>query len=167
MKSILVLVMLAVGLGLAHAETLCANVYIYNGTIKGVVGHSTPADMFARNSIEERVKKMKGLCLVAYVNSGPEWQAQSHQKNDMLLSYTVGTLDDSNGVGAVGKTIEVITFDVYSWDASLNRIVCTGPDIVWFAVSRDTLRLQMWADSAANNVAYVAELMSHDGRQAK
>ncbi len=76
-------------------------------------------------------------------------------------------MDDSNGVGAVGKTIEVVTFDVYSWDSKLNRIVNTGPDIAWFAISRDTSRLQMWAESAANTVVYVVALMAHDGRQAK
>jgi hypothetical protein len=76
-------------------------------------------------------------------------------------------LDDANGVGEVGKTIEVITYDVYSWDGKLNRIVNTGPDIAWFAVSRDTLRLQGWARGAANGVAYVVALMSRDGRNAK
>jgi hypothetical protein len=152
--------------GQAYAETPCANVYIYNGTIK-VPGHSTPADLFAKNSIEEQIKAQPLLCFKGYVSSSPEWQAQSHLKNDILLSYTVGTLDDSNGVGDFGKTIEVITYDVYSWDSKLNRIVNTGPDIAWFAVSRDTLRLQTWAESAANAVAYVVYLMSQEGRKAK
>jgi hypothetical protein len=151
----------------AIAETPCANVYIYNGTIGGLLPHASPADLFAKNSIEELLKRTNGLCFMGYVKSGPEWQAQSHQKNDLLLSYTVGTLDDGNGVGAVGKTIEVITYDVYSWDGKLNRIVNTGPDIAWFAVSRDTERLQMWAQGAANGVVYVVTLMSHDGRNAK
>jgi hypothetical protein len=150
----------------AYAQSPCANVYIYNATI-GVAGHSTPADMFARNSIEEQVKKWKGLCFKAYVPSFEEWQAQGHHKNDVLLFYTVGTLDDSNGVGEVGKTIEVVTFEVYSWDSKLNRINGGGPNLAWFAISRDTLRLQMWADSAAANIVYVVDLMSQEGRQAK
>jgi len=148
------------------AEGPCANIYIYDGTIK-LTNHSTPADLFARNSIEEKIKTHDGLCFKGYVKDSPEWQAQSHQKNDVLLSYTVGTLDDGNGVGEVGKTIEVVTYDVYSWDGKLNHIVNSGPDIAWFALSRDTQRLQMWADSAAVDVVFVVALMSVDGRQAK
>jgi hypothetical protein len=150
MKIGLLFAVLAIGLrpALVVAETPCTNVYIYNGTIGGVLPHATPADLFAKNSIEELLKTANGLCLKGYVESGPEWQLQNHQKTDILLSYTLGTLDDSNGVGDVGKTIEVITFDVYSWDGKLNHIVNTGPDIAWFAVSRDTLRLQNWARGA-------------------
>jgi hypothetical protein len=35
---------------MAYAETPCANVYIYNGTIDGTIGHATPADLFATNT---------------------------------------------------------------------------------------------------------------------
>jgi hypothetical protein len=169
MKRILVFALVGLGLTLkqASAETPCANVYIYNGTIGGMLPHATPADMFAKNGIEEMLKTAKGLCFKGYVDSGPKWQVQDHQKNDILLSYTLGTLDDGNGVGEVGKTIEVITYDIYSWDAELNRTVNSGPDIAWFAASRDTLRLQMWSESAAGAVIYVVNLMSHDGRNAK
>ena len=168
MKTILLAAVLAVGVTLARAvaETPCANVYIYNGTINGAV-HSTPADMFARNSIEEKIKTRDGLCFKGYVDSGPEWQVQTHQKNDVLLSYTLGTLDDGNGVGAVGKTIEVVTFDVYAWDSKLNRIVNGGPDLAWFAVTRDTLRLQKYSRSAANDVVFVVALMAQNGREPK
>jgi hypothetical protein len=168
MKTTILLALLAIGLvSQTVAETPCANVYIYNGTIGGLLPHATPADLFAKNSMEESFKKASGLCFKGYVDSGAEWQIKTHLKNDILISYTLGTLDDGNGVGAVGKTIEVITYDVYSWNANLNHIVNSGPDIAWFAVSRDTLRLQMWADSAANAVVYVATLMSHEGRNAK
>ncbi len=161
-----VLVVALASVELASAETACANVYIYNGTTNVDV-HSTPADTFARSSIEEQIKKWSGLCFKAYIPDFEEWQAQTHQKNDVLLFYTVGTLDDSNGVGEVGKTIEVVTFEVYSWDSKLNRINGAGPNLIWFAVSRDTLRLQMWAENAAVDVAYVVHLMSQDGRQKK
>jgi hypothetical protein len=169
MKSVFLVAALALGLRpvQAAAETPCANVYVYNGTIGGMLPHATPADLFAKNSIEELLKTANGLCFRGYVESGPEWQVQNHQKTDILLSYTLGTLDDGNGVGDVGKTIEVITYDVYSWDSKLNRIVNTGPDIAWFSVSRDTLRLQTWARGAANGVVFVVALMSHDGRNAK
>jgi hypothetical protein len=154
MRSILLTALLVIGLipVQALAATLCANVYIYNGTISA--GHSSPADMFAKNSIEEQIKTRDGLCFKGYVDSGSEWQVQTHQKNDMLLSYTVGTLDDGNGVGQVGKTIEVITYDVYSWDGKLNHIVNSGPDLAWFAVRRDAVRLQAWSPHSRTRPTY-------------
>ena len=145
------------------AEAPCAKVYVYNGTIQ----RPTPADLVIKNSIEEQIKSRNGLCFMGYVKYGPEWQVQAHEKNEMLLSYTLGTLDDGNGVGEVGKRIAVITYDVYSWDKDFKHIINSGPDIAWFLASNDTRLLEQYARSAANNVLFVVALMSHDGRDAK
>lgn len=163
MKKVLLLVAAVLAVGRTYAEVPCANVYIFNATF----GHASPADILAKADIEELVSRWPGLCFKGYVSSGLEWQVQNHPKNDVLLSYTLGTLDEGNGVGAVGKKIEAVTYDVYAWDSKLNHIVNSGPDVAWFAVTRDSQLLQMWAKGAANAVAYVVALMAHDGREAK
>jgi hypothetical protein len=127
----------------------------------------TPADLLAKNSIEEQIKTSPTFCFKGYVDSGRDWQAQTHQKTDALLSYTLGPMDDSNGVGPVGKTIEVIAYDVHAWDSKLNRTVSSGPDIAWFAMSRDSKQLEKWSQRAAAGVVYVVALMSTNGRLAK
>ncbi len=121
---LLLIAIVAAAVGRAFADDPCTNVFVYNATI---AGHMTPADLLAKNGIEEHLKSAHLICFKGYDDSGDDWQVQTHQKTDVLLAYSLGTLDDGNGVGAVGKTIEVITYDVYAWDKKLSRTVNSGP----------------------------------------
>jgi len=43
-------------------------------------------------------------------------------------------MDDGNGVGPVGKNIEVIAYDIYVYDSRVKRIVNLGPGLEWFGI---------------------------------
>jgi len=100
----------------------------------GDVNKASRADSAAISSIEKRIRNWGGLCLKGYVNSGINWQSQPHSQNDVLLSFTVGPMDDGNGVGPVGKNIEVIAYDIYVYDSRVKRIVNLGPGLEWFGI---------------------------------
>jgi hypothetical protein len=53
----------------------------------------------------------------------------------MLLEFNLGTLDDGNGVGEVGKHIEVVTFSIFAYDSSVGRIVNLGSQLTWFSTT--------------------------------
>ena len=95
MKAILILFIALTSLT-AFGETTCTNVYLNNST----VNNASRADSAAISSIEKRIRTWGGLCLKGYINSGINWQSQPHNPNDALLSFTVGPMDDGNGVGS-------------------------------------------------------------------
>jgi len=68
-----------------------------------------------------------------------EWQAQSHQKNDMLLEFNLGTLDDGNGVGEVGKHIEVVSYSIFAYDNVVGRTINFGSQLTWFSTAHPDL----------------------------
>ena len=162
MKSILILFVALRSLT-AFGETPCTNVYLNNST----VNKASRADSAAISSIEKRIRTWGGLCLKGYVSSGINWQSQPHNQNDVLLSFTVGPMDDGNGVGPVGKHIEVIAYDIYVYDSRAKGIVNVGPGLEWFGISKDDPTLILRANNIANHLVFMLATMATDGRSQK
>lgn len=110
----------------------CSNLWIVNNTVASQVPSSV--DLLFVDRLERRLKSTEGFCYRGYAKMG-EWQAQSHQKNDMLLEFNLGTLDDANGVGEVGKHIEVVSYSVFAYDKNANRIINLGSQLTWFSTT--------------------------------
>jgi len=58
-----------------------------------------------RTVLKNSSKRQRGCALRDTSNPAQSDRLRITKKNDLLLSYTLGTLDDGNGVGAVGKGI--------------------------------------------------------------
>ena len=102
MKGILILFLALTSLMAFGEETPCTNVYLNNST----VDKASRADAAAILSVEKRFRTWGGLCLKGYVNSGINGQSQPHNQNgDVLLSFTVGPMDEENGVGPAKMTL--------------------------------------------------------------
>jgi hypothetical protein len=113
-------------------EKICSNVWIANDTVSSQVPSSV--DLLFVDRLERRLKATDGFCYRGYAKMG-EWQAQSHQKNDMLLEFNLGTLDDGNGVGEVGKHIEVVSYSIFAYDNVVNRTINFGSQLTWFSTA--------------------------------
>lgn len=115
------------------AETkTCSNLWIINNTVSSQVPSSV--DLLFVDRLERRLKSTEAFCYRGYAKMG-EWQAQSHQKNDMLLEFNLGTLDDANGVGEVGKHIEAVSYSIFAYDSKVNRTVNLGSQLTWFSTT--------------------------------
>jgi len=143
------------------SELPCANVYLSDQTPYELYPKSA-ADRAAVSALVERISESSELCFRGFVPDSLAWQAQSHAKRDVLIAFNVGTLDDGNGVGAIGKRIEVIAYDVYVWDSKSGRVVNTGPALQWFSTERATLRFH--AGLAADQIAIMTSMISLGGR---
>ena len=163
MKAILILFVALTSLTAFGETPGGTNVYLNNSTVKD----ASRADSAAVVSIENRIRTWSGLCLKGYVNSGINWQSQPHSQNDVLLSFTVGPMDDGNGVGPVGKHIEVIAYDMYVYDSRVKRIVNVGPGLEWFGISKDDATLILRANNTANHLVFMLATMATDGRSQK
>ena len=121
----------------ALAETkTCSNLWIVNNTVSSQVPSSV--DLLFVDRLERRLKATDGFCYRGYAKMG-EWQAQSHQKNDMLLEFNLGTLDDGNGVGEVGKHIEVVSYSIFAYDNVVGRTINFGSQLTWFSTAHPDL----------------------------
>jgi hypothetical protein len=110
----------------------CSNLWIVNNTVTPQVPSSV--DLLFVDRLERRLKSTEGFCYRGYAKIG-EWQAQSHQKSDMLLEFNLGTLDDANGVGEVGKHIEAVSYSIFAYDKTVSRIINLGSQLTWFSTA--------------------------------
>jgi len=110
----------------------CSNLWIANNTVSSQVPSSV--DLLFVDRLERRLKSTEGFCYRGYAKMG-EWQAQSRQKNDMLLEFNLGTLDDANGVGGVGKHIEVVSYSIFAYDSNVSRTINLGSQLTWFSTT--------------------------------
>jgi hypothetical protein len=110
----------------------CSNLWIVNNTVASQVPSSV--DLLFVDKLERRLKSTEGFCYRGYAKMG-EWQAQSRQKNDMLLEFNLGTLDDANGVGGVGKHIEVVSYSIFAYDSNVGRSINLGSQLTWFSTT--------------------------------
>jgi len=76
-------------------------------------------------------------------------------------------MDDGNGVGPVGKNIEVIAYDIYVYDSRAKGIVNVGPGLEWFGISKDDATLILRANNTANHLVFMLATMATDGRSEK
>jgi hypothetical protein len=113
-------------------EKSCTNLWIVNNTLTSHVPSSI--DLLFVDRLERRLKTTEGLCYRGHAEMG-EWQAQSHQKNDMLLEFNLGTLDSANGVGEVGKHIEAVSYSIFAYDKNVSRIINLGSQLTWFSTA--------------------------------
>lgn len=108
----------------------CSNLWIVNNTVSSQVPSSV--DLLFVDRLERRLKSTESFCYRGYAKLG-EWRAESHRKNDMLLEFNLGTLDDANGVGEVGKHIEAVSYSIFAYDSNLKRTVNLGSQLTWFS----------------------------------
>jgi hypothetical protein len=105
-------------------KNACSNLWIVNNTVASQVPSSV--DLLFVDRLERRLKVTERFCYRGYTKKMGEWQAQTHQKNDMLLEFNLGTLDDANGVGEVGKYIEAVSYSIFAYDSSVKRTINLG-----------------------------------------
>lgn len=110
----------------------CSNLWIVNNTVSSRVPSSV--DLLFVDRLEQRLKATDSFCYRGYAKLG-EWQTQSHQRNDMLLEFNLGTLDDANGVGEVGKHIEAVSYSIFAYDRNAGRIINLGSQLTWFSTA--------------------------------
>jgi len=146
----------------AQSNLPCSNIYINNDT---VIADVVPvADQIVVAEIIKGLQQREGFCYKGYVNSSVTWQAQKHGKTDVLLSFTVGPLDDGNGVGAVGKKIEIVAYSVCAYNHRVNTTVCYGGMVTWFAISGDDRITRFRAyNITANNIVYAVGIFAAGG----
>ena len=113
-------------------EKACSNLWIVNNTVTSQVPSSV--DLLFVDRLERRLKTTEGFCYRGHAKMG-EWQAQSHQKNDMLLEFNLGTLDSDNGVGEPGKHIEAVSYSIFAYDRNVSRIISLGSQLTWFSTA--------------------------------
>jgi hypothetical protein len=76
-------------------------------------------------------------------------------------------MDDGNGVGTVGKQIEVVAYEIFAWDSKYNANVTTGTALTWFAISPNEEITRRFAHDSAAEIGSTVGLMAIDGRTAK
>jgi hypothetical protein len=155
-------------IGSASAQTKplpCANVYVSNDTIvwDGVV---PVADQIALSEITRAIQQDERFCFKGLITDLTAWQVQKHDKTDVLLVVSLGTLGDGGGVGDVGNKIEVVAYNVFAYDKSANATVSRGgPEIVWFAISKDDKVTRQRAHRVTVvSIVYAVGLFSNEGR---
>jgi hypothetical protein len=52
-----------------------------------------------------------------------------------FFNNLLGTLDDANGVGEVGKHIEAVSYSIFAYDSKVNRTVNLGSQLTWFSTT--------------------------------
>src|ERR1035441_3075754 len=136
-------------------KNACSNLWIVNNTVASQVPSSV--DLLFVDRLERRLKVTERFCYRGYTKKMGEWQAQTHQKNDMLLEFNLGTLDDANGVGEVGKYIEVVSYSIFAYDKSVNRIVNLGSQLTWFSTAHPD-RYDFYMHNVMANVVFSLNL---------
>lgn len=141
-------------------DTPCANVYLYNSTIKGEV---TPvADQVAALEIVNRLQSWSGLCFKGFLPNTAAlyaWQTSPRATTDVLVDFNVGPLP--------GGRTEIIAYDVMSYNRSVKKIVNSGPSLVWFDISRDEHLMRFRAWRAASEMMFSVAVMATEGKLAK
>ena len=128
----------------------CSNLWIANDTISSQVPSSV--DLLFVDRLERRLKATDKFCYRGYAKMG-EWQAQARQKNDVLLEFNLGTLDDGNGVGEIGKHIEVVSYSIFAYDNEVKRIINFGSQLTWFSTTHPD-QYELYMHNVMANVVY-------------
>ena len=145
----------------AEVNLPCSNIYVNNDTI--ITDVVPVADQLVVSEIVKGLQQRNGFCYKGYVNSSTTWQAQKHDKTDVLLSFTVGPMDDGNGIGSVGKKIEVVAYSVCAYNHRVNMTVCNGGMVSWFAISTDDKVTRLRAKIITVNIIFAVGIFSSDG----
>jgi hypothetical protein len=70
-----------------------------------------------------------------------------------LLEFNLGTLDDGNGVGEIGKHIEVVSYSIFAYDNEVKRIINFGSQLTWFSTIHPD-QYELYMHNVMANVVY-------------